>query len=140
MFIDLPLGNSALIVSKDRPGQLIAVHRKESPELVCFPGGKPEVGETVVQALVREVFEETGLTISEVTPIPIYTGVCEGKKEFWVTAFLVEVDGDVILNSPEPEMRPLWMSKEEFMNKTSFPIYNTNVFASIDRFAKNFGF
>ena len=32
---------------------------------VTFPGGHLEAGETLADSVVREVFEETGLTISE---------------------------------------------------------------------------
>jgi 8-oxo-dGTP pyrophosphatase MutT (NUDIX family) len=132
--ITLPIGNSALIVSRDRPGQLIAVHRKENPLLVCFPGGKQEIGESVITGLVREIYEETGLIIPEDKPLPIYSGICEGVKEYWVTAYVIEVDGDVVLNSPEPEMRPMWIHKTDFMKQTSFPIFNTNVFNSVKAF------
>lgn len=134
MFINLPLGTSVLIVSKDKPGQLVAVHRKESPELICFPGGKQEIDENVVIAAAREGYEETGIFIDASKLIPIYAGVCEGKKPYWVTAFVYEVNGDIELNSPEPEMRPKWVTKQEFMEKTSFPIFNTNVFAAISSY------
>lgn len=132
--IPLPLGNSALIISKDRPGELLAVHRKEDSTLVCFPGGKQEAGEHAIEALVREVYEETGLVIAPANVIPIYAGVCEGVKEYWVTAYLIEVNGDVEINSPEPEMQPIWITKEDFMAQTSFPLFNRNVFAAIEAY------
>lgn len=132
--IKLPLGNCALIVSKKKPGQLLAVCRRENPELVCFPGGKLEVGETSVQGMVSEVYEETGLIIDSVKAIPIYSGICEGKIEYWVTAYLVEIDGDEELNPPEQDMYPHWIDKHTFMKKSSYPIYNTAVFNSIAPF------
>lgn len=134
MLIDLPLGNSAVIVSKDRPNELVVVHRKEDNTKVCFPGGKLDPGESSIEAIVREVFEETGIVVNQNIPIPIYAGVCEGNKEYWVTAYLIEVSGDIILLSSEPEMQPKWMNKNEFLEKNSFPIYNNKVFDSIKRF------
>lgn len=134
MLINYPLGTSVLIVSSDKLGQLVAVHRKESPQLICFPGGKQELDEDVVLAAAREAYEETGIIVDPKKLIPIYAGICEGQKEYWVTAFIYEVEGTIALNSPEPEMRPKWVTKEEFMANTSFPIFNSNVFAAIKNY------
>lgn len=134
--ISLPFGNSALIVSKKKPGQLLAVCRRENPELICFPGGKLEIGETSVEGMIREVYEETGLKIDPLNAVPIYSGVCEGKIEYWVTTYLIEIDGDEDLNPPEKDMFPHWVTKEKFLEKTSYPKFNKAVFHSIDKFLK----
>ena len=134
--ITLPFGNSALIVSKNKPGQFLAVCRRENPELVCFPGGKLEDGESSVEGMVREVYEETGLKVDAAKAIPIYSGVCEGKIEYWVTTYLIEVDGDEVLEPPEKDMFPHWVDKETFMKKTSYPIFNAEVFKSVEKFWK----
>ncbi len=134
--INLPFGNSALIFSRKKPGQILAVCRRENPDLICFPGGKQEEGETSVQGMVREVFEETGLTINAEHAIPIYSGICEGEKEYWVTTYLIEVDGDEELNPPEDDMFPHWIDKEVFMKKTSYPLFNKAVFESVEKFFK----
>ena len=59
------LAVSAAIV---RAGQVLVVRRARSPAqgLFSLPGGVVERGETLTQALIREVQEETSLTIEPV--------------------------------------------------------------------------
>ena len=59
------LAVSAAIV---RAGQVLLVRRARPPAagLFSLPGGVVELGETLEEALVREVREETGLTIEPV--------------------------------------------------------------------------
>lgn len=132
--INIPFGNSALIVSKKKPGQLLAVCRPSNRDLICFPGGKLEAGETSLEGMVREVYEETGLHVNPVKAIPIYSGVCEGQINYWVTTYLVEIDGDEELNPPETDMFPHWIDKKTFMEKTCYPLFNKAVFESVKDF------
>ena len=130
--LNYPIGNSVILVSKAEPGKFVAVHRKEAPEKVCFPGGKLDPGEDVVTGAVREILEETGLVIDPHELRPVYVGVCEGIKEYWVTVFIVFIEGTEKLESPEPEMRPFLTTKEEFMKNTSFPLFNQKVFKALE--------
>jgi 8-oxo-dGTP diphosphatase len=59
------LAVSAAIV---RSGQVLVVRRARAPAdgLFSLPGGVVEIGETLMQAVAREVREETGLTIEPV--------------------------------------------------------------------------
>src|SRR6266566_5207563 len=52
-------------VIKDRDGRLLLIKRGHEPGagLWSLPGGRIEPGETDTQALVREMLEETGLTV-----------------------------------------------------------------------------
>lgn len=54
------LGVSALVVEED---QLLLVRRERDPArgMWALPGGHVEMGETLAEAVVREVAEETGL-------------------------------------------------------------------------------
>ena len=58
---------SAVIVQDDK---ILLVKRGHEPSggLWSFPGGRVELGETVREALVREVFEETSLVIEPGEP------------------------------------------------------------------------
>jgi 8-oxo-dGTP diphosphatase len=59
------LAVSAAIV---RAGQVLVVRRARMPAdgLFSLPGGVVEIGETLTEAIMREVREETGLTIEPV--------------------------------------------------------------------------
>jgi 8-oxo-dGTP diphosphatase len=54
------LGVSALVVDQD---ELLLVRRSREPAAGrwAMPGGRVEPGETLVEAVVRELYEETGL-------------------------------------------------------------------------------
>lgn len=59
------LAVSAAII---RAGEVLVVRRARRPalNLYTFPGGAVEVGETLIEAAIREVREETSLTIEPV--------------------------------------------------------------------------
>lgn len=48
-----------------RGGEILLIRRDQAPSRGCWsvPGGRVEWGETLEEALVREVAEETGLTV-----------------------------------------------------------------------------
>ena len=63
-----PFALSVKVVIHDKAGHYLLLKRslssKGSPGKWEFPGGKAELGEKFDEALLREVTEETGLTIS----------------------------------------------------------------------------
>jgi ADP-ribose pyrophosphatase YjhB (NUDIX family) len=61
---DVPVPCVGAVVH-DRDGRLLLVRRGRPPHagLWSLPGGRVEAGETLAQAVVREVREETGLTV-----------------------------------------------------------------------------
>jgi ADP-ribose pyrophosphatase YjhB (NUDIX family) len=53
-------------------GQLLLIRRSDNG-LYSIPGGGQEVGETITQTVVREVQEETGITVEVTGLIGIYS-------------------------------------------------------------------
>jgi ADP-ribose pyrophosphatase YjhB (NUDIX family) len=48
-------------------GELLAV-RTRGRDRFYLPGGKPELGETLIEAVTREVFEELGVVLERAVP------------------------------------------------------------------------
>lgn len=68
-------------------GKILAVSRRGDPTSFGLPGGKVDPGETPIQALRREVFEETGLRV--VCPELKFECVCVGETSYWTEVYTV---------------------------------------------------
>jgi len=68
---EIRVGASALIY--DASGEKILLTRREDNGEWCLPGGGLDAGESAEEACIREVWEETGLTVVVVRLIGIYT-------------------------------------------------------------------
>lgn len=65
-------GVRAVVVNQ---GGEILLQRRTDFDLWGLPGGAVEIGETAVQALKREVKEETGIDVVQAKPMGLYTGM-----------------------------------------------------------------
>ena len=82
---------------------------------VTFPGGHIESGESLAEAMVREVFEETGLTIKNPRLCGMYDWVYEDGIRYLVFIFkAMEFEGS-LKSSEEGSVR--WIKKEEFLKE-----------------------
>ncbi|ULL16378.1 NUDIX hydrolase [Paenibacillus sp. H1-7] len=88
------------------------------------PGGGPELHETLEEACIREMDEETGLKIN----CPVLKGVVSyinhGNNDHAVTFFFVtdEVQGELITKEPEKHV-PRWVEIETLTDNKLVPCY-----------------
>lgn len=88
---------------------MIRHHRGINNGCINFPGGKKEPDETIEDCVIRETFEETGITIKN----PIKVGYIEfPSKDFYVHVFKsTEFSGTIKEN--EAEVDAFWQNAND---------------------------
>ena len=71
---------------------------------VAFPGGHVEMGESFVDAVTREVLEETGLRISNLTLCGIKNWAGEDGTRYFVTCYKTSTFSGELKSSDEGEV------------------------------------
>jgi 8-oxo-dGTP diphosphatase len=110
------LAVSAAIV---RDGKILVVRRARAPAhgLFSLPGGVVEVGETLKEAVMREVREETGMTIEPVALAGFREAIVRDtenrvERHFIILCFAARWRaGEVLLNEELDEAR--WLDPAE---------------------------
>lgn len=111
----------ALIVAED--GDILLIHSPKWRVEYTIPGGKVERGETREEALVREVFEETGLHIQDIrfaiVQDSIFSPEFLNSNHFIMNDYVANLapqssKDSVILN--EEGERYLWIQPQKALN------------------------
>ena len=104
-----------IVNSKD--GKVLVQERIKSWEGVAFPGGKLEEGESIVESIKREVFEETGLKVDNIKICGIKDWY-DYKEKVRQLIFLFKTDtytGDLISETKEGKV--YWINYKDLKNK-----------------------
>lgn len=96
-----------------RDNQVLLIQRKNEPcqGQWAFPGGFMNIDETAEAAAVRELQEETGITLSEtdIFQVGAYTAVDRDPRERIITiAYLAEIDAPVPVKGSDDAARAQW--------------------------------
>ena len=108
-----------------KTNKVLLLQRNDGNNVWEIPGGKRENNEDIVDALKREVLEETGLSINEYKLVYV-SPIFENHpvlKPFLNIGYLCYVDNnDVIISDEHLDYK--WVSVEELINYLDNDIYN----------------
>ena len=133
------LAVSAAIV---RDGKVLAVRRARNPALSLYtlPGGAVETGETLIQAVTREVREETALTIEPVALADYREAIVRDaqggvERHFVILCFAARwLSGEPVLNEELDDAR--WLDPAELASLRTTEGLAEIVAAAIERLAR----
>jgi 8-oxo-dGTP pyrophosphatase MutT (NUDIX family) len=117
-----PMANSIVVAVtafvQDVTGRLLMIRRTDN-DLYAIPGGAQELGETISQTVIREVAEETGITVDVTGLIGVYSNPGhliafadgEVRQEFSLCFRAQPLDGEPYTSSESKEV--LWVGPEK---------------------------
>lgn len=113
-----PFTLSVKVVILDDGGRCLLIKRsmasKGNPGKWEFPGGKPDLGESFEQALLREVAEETGLAISLLRSVGTAESESPSKKIVYLIMEARLESGKIQLSEEHDDYT--WVSIRELPN------------------------
>ena len=97
---------------------ILSVTRKEDQTKFCMPGGKVEDDETSLEAIIREIFEETGIILKEEELEIVFEGFDTPEKDFWTTVYQSKKENLKPIQK-EKGVIPFFVNKKEFLGENA---------------------
>ena len=93
--------------------KVLVQERVKSWQGIAFPGGKIEIGESIVPSIKREVYEETGLKLNTVKICGIKDWYDKKEKERQLIILFTSDDYSGVLIPETSEGKVYWISETE---------------------------
>lgn len=120
---NVKLTNMCMIYNQET-NQVLVQDRIKSWSGITFPGGKLELGEAVIPSTIREVFEETGLTISNLEFCGIKDWYDYKKDERYIVFLLKSSNFTGTLVDKTSEGEVFWVSLDRIKDYKLSPDFS----------------
>ncbi|MEI7961905.1 MAG: NUDIX hydrolase [archaeon] len=114
---DVKFLQKALVKHPTKPGQFVLIKRSlddtKRPGEWDFAGGNVSFGELHDLALRREIREEVGIKVDEITPLQVISNFDESMQTYYLTIFYTckAKSTDIVLSFEHSDF--CWASKEQ---------------------------
>jgi len=109
----------AKLVIIDKDNKYLMMYRSNHPwfgDDADLPGGTREEGESIEETVIREVFEEIGVEIDDVTKI--YSGIEYSKHGTHKSLFVTRVDKRPEITMSWEHSSYEWIDRDDFLQKS----------------------
>ena len=120
----------AVVAIFRRERKILAIRRSQkvvAPGKICFPGGGIEEGESIEEALIREINEELGIQVAPVRELWQSTTPWEIQVHWWLATTAAKQFSP---NADEVEWVG-WMSPDEMFASSDLLVSNKQFFAAL---------
>lgn len=107
----------AVIVSRFQDQWVFVKHKKR--DTLEIPGGKRELGESILACAKRELYEETGADIYELEPVCVYSVKRDGEDESFGMLYIAQIEQISML--PESEIEHVELLDELPKENWTYP-------------------
>ncbi|MGI6324988.1 MAG: 8-oxo-dGTP diphosphatase [Bacilli bacterium] len=110
------LTNRCMIIN-EQTNEVVVQNRIKDWKGITFPGGKIEIGEAIIPSTIREIKEETGLTISNLLFCGLKNWYDFKKQERYIVFLFKTTKYQGTLLKDTPEGKVSWMPLAELKNQ-----------------------